>query len=131
MSDKMLSRPSASSTSLSMPDIPLKSHSTKKISSLYEIEYLKEEYKSLIQNTSRQVKEYSQASRFDSNHISASSSEQFITFEIPLEFPKEWIATLNSGLVMVTLFPNFMMALANPNLLEALKVQIQNVGAPQ
>ncbi|KAK5826225.1 hypothetical protein PVK06_021141 [Gossypium arboreum] len=40
-------------------------------------------------------------------------------------------ATLNSGLVMVTLFPNFTMALADPNLTTALNVQIQIVGAPQ
>ncbi|KAK5832181.1 hypothetical protein PVK06_015981 [Gossypium arboreum] len=33
-------------------------------------------------------------------------------------------ATLNSGLVMVTLFPNFTIALADPNLTIALKVQI-------
>lgn len=38
--------------------------------------------------------------------------------------------TLNSKLVMVTLFPNFTMALADPNILTALKVQIQIVGAP-
>ncbi|KAK9006526.1 hypothetical protein V6N11_035562 [Hibiscus sabdariffa] len=40
-------------------------------------------------------------------------------------------ATMNNGLVMVTLFLNFTMALADPNLLEALKVQIHIVGAPQ
>ncbi|KAH1120852.1 hypothetical protein J1N35_004012 [Gossypium stocksii] len=40
-------------------------------------------------------------------------------------------ATLNSGLVMVTLFPNFTMSLHDPNLLTALKVQIQIIGAPQ
>ncbi|KAG8482389.1 hypothetical protein CXB51_027288 [Gossypium anomalum] len=40
-------------------------------------------------------------------------------------------ATLNTGLVMVTLFPNFTMALADPNLLSALQVQIQIAGAPQ
>ncbi|KAG8492315.1 hypothetical protein CXB51_009806 [Gossypium anomalum] len=40
-------------------------------------------------------------------------------------------ATLNSGLVMVTLFPNFTMALADPNLTSALKVQVQIAGAPQ
>ncbi|KAK8322522.1 hypothetical protein V6Z12_A12G172200 [Gossypium hirsutum] len=32
---------------------------------------------------------------------------------------------------MVTLFPNFTMALADPNLTKALKVQIQIAGAPQ
>ncbi|KAH1031652.1 hypothetical protein J1N35_043826 [Gossypium stocksii] len=125
-----------------MPSIPLKSHFAKKTSSLYEVDYLKEE-------------------------------DKFVTLEIPLEFPKEWMqagyshirfgvirvvlnyhgaegkpliarialldskylkyqhtciatieATLNSSLVIVTLFPNFMMALIDPNLLEALKVQI-------
>ncbi|KAH1122498.1 hypothetical protein J1N35_005658 [Gossypium stocksii] len=207
MSDKMLSRPSNSSTSFSMSSISLKSHSVKKISSLYGIDYLREEdkvqptnlstinpystykkahfspirfIKTLIHSTSKQVKEYIQASRFDSNPISTSTSEQFITLETPPEFPKEWIqagyshihfgsihlalnyhgvegkpveariailnsryleyqhafiatieASLNSSLVMVTLFPNFTMALADPNLLSALQVQIQIVGALQ
>lgn len=40
-------------------------------------------------------------------------------------------ATLNSGLVMVTLFPSFTMYLHDPNLTIALKVQIQIGGAPQ
>ncbi|KAK8501653.1 hypothetical protein V6N11_000125 [Hibiscus sabdariffa] len=40
-------------------------------------------------------------------------------------------ATMNNGLFMVMLFPNFTMALADPNLMEALKVQIHIVGAPQ
>ncbi|KAK5818704.1 hypothetical protein PVK06_023648 [Gossypium arboreum] len=40
-------------------------------------------------------------------------------------------ATLTSGLVMVTLFPNFTMELTDPNKLTTLKVQIQIVGAPQ
>ncbi|KAH1107911.1 hypothetical protein J1N35_011679, partial [Gossypium stocksii] len=127
------------------------------ISSLYEIDYLKEEDK-----------------------VQPTDLPTFVTLEIPLEFPKEWMkagyshihfgairqalnyhgakrkpvivrialldsryleyqnaciatieTTLNSGLVMVTLFPNFTMALADPNLLEALKVQIQIVGALQ
>ncbi|KAA3470098.1 MP domain-containing protein [Gossypium australe] len=50
---------------------------------------------------------------------------------IYLEYQHVCIATietiLNSGLVMVTLFPNFTMALADRNLLTALKI----VGAPQ
>ncbi|KAG8483875.1 hypothetical protein CXB51_022610 [Gossypium anomalum] len=40
-------------------------------------------------------------------------------------------ATLNTRLVMVTLFLNFTMALVDPNLLSTLQVQIQIVGAPQ
>ncbi|KAK9008520.1 hypothetical protein V6N11_075409 [Hibiscus sabdariffa] len=40
-------------------------------------------------------------------------------------------ATMNNGLVMVTLFPNFTMALEDPNLMDALKVQIHIVGAQQ
>ncbi|KAK5793471.1 hypothetical protein PVK06_034620 [Gossypium arboreum] len=190
-----------------MPNFPLKSHSTKKISSLYEIEYLDERDKvqptdlptvnpyaahkkapfspirtirTLIQGYSKQVREYIQDSRFDNYPIIVASPEQFVTLEIPAEFPREWTragythihfgairlalnyhgtvgkivvvrialldsryleyqnacittieATLNSRLVMVTLFPNFTMALANPNLTTALKVQIQIAGAPQ
>ncbi|KAK5842484.1 hypothetical protein PVK06_004848 [Gossypium arboreum] len=180
-----------------MPSIPLKSQSAKNIYSLFEIDYLKEEdifqptnlptvnpyaaYKkspfslikpvnALIHSSSKQVKEYIQASWFYSYLIFASSSEQFVTPDIPPKFPREWIqagyshihfgavrlalnyhgtkgklvvakialldsryleyqhaciatieATLNLGLVMVTLFPNFKMALVDPNLLEALK----------
>ncbi|KAK8980709.1 hypothetical protein V6N11_073024 [Hibiscus sabdariffa] len=40
-------------------------------------------------------------------------------------------ATMNNGLVMVTPFPNFTMALEDPNLMDALKVQIHIVGAQQ
>ncbi|KAL4388578.1 hypothetical protein GQ457_09G008110 [Hibiscus cannabinus] len=40
-------------------------------------------------------------------------------------------ATMNNGLVMVTLFPDFTMALVDPNLMDALKVQIHIIGAPQ
>ncbi|CDP20491.1 unnamed protein product [Coffea canephora] len=39
--------------------------------------------------------------------------------------------TLNAGTVFVTLFPNFNMSLADPHLLEALKVQVQIIGAEQ
>ncbi|KAG8493198.1 hypothetical protein CXB51_010612 [Gossypium anomalum] len=133
-----------------------------------------------IQKSSKRPKEYIQASRFDSYPISASSTEQFVTLEIPPEFPRDWKqagyshihfgavhlalnyhgtagkpvvarialldlryleyqnaciatveATLNTGLVMVTLFPNFTMALEDPNLLSTLQVQIQIAGAPQ
>ncbi|KAK8283761.1 hypothetical protein V6Z12_D08G115900 [Gossypium hirsutum] len=38
-------------------------------------------------------------------------------------------ATLSSGMAMVTLFPNFTMSLQDPNLMDALKVQIQIVNA--
>ncbi|KAG8478431.1 hypothetical protein CXB51_028256 [Gossypium anomalum] len=207
MSDKTLSKPSTSSTSISLPTTPFKSHSAKKISSLYEVEYLDEDSKiqpanlplvnpyiayqkpsfspinsinTLIQKSSKRPKEYIQTSRFDSYPISASSTEQFVTLEIPPEFPRDWKqagyshihfgtvrlalnyhgtagkpvvarialldsryleyqnaciatveATLNTGLVMVTLFPNFTMALADPNLLSTLQVQIQIAGALQ
>lgn len=40
-------------------------------------------------------------------------------------------ATLNIRAVIVTLFPNFTMALSDPNLLSALQVQIQIVRAQQ
>ncbi|PKI64265.1 hypothetical protein CRG98_015338 [Punica granatum] len=39
--------------------------------------------------------------------------------------------TLNVGTVFVTSFPNFNMALSDPRLLTALKVQLQITGAPQ
>ncbi|KAK5810874.1 hypothetical protein PVK06_026191 [Gossypium arboreum] len=136
--------------------------------------------RTLIKGSTKQVREYIQASWFDSYPISAASPEQFVTLEIPAEFPAEWKragythihfgairlalnyhgtagkpvvtrialldsryleyqnaciatieATLNSSLVMVTLFPNFTMVLADLNLPTALKVQIQIAGAPQ
>ncbi|KAH1083479.1 hypothetical protein J1N35_023240 [Gossypium stocksii] len=200
------SRPSISKALVSMPSFPLKSHFVKKISYLYEATYLKEDEKiqpmelptvnpysaykkhllsplkiirSLIQNSPKQVREYVQASKFDSHLITGDTTEKFVNLEIPPEFPKEWSdarytnihfgairlalnyhgtegkpvvarialldsrylkyqdaciatieATLNSGLVMVTLFPNFTMSLHDPNLLTVLKVQIQIMGAP-
>ncbi|KAG8493395.1 hypothetical protein CXB51_010802 [Gossypium anomalum] len=45
MTEKTLSKPSTSSISISLPSTPFKSHSEKKISSLYEVEYLDEESK--------------------------------------------------------------------------------------
>ncbi|KAG7547611.1 Viral movement protein [Arabidopsis suecica] len=38
--------------------------------------------------------------------------------------------TLNAGTVFITLFPNFNVSLQDPNLLKALKVQLQIIGAP-
>ncbi|KAK8999792.1 hypothetical protein V6N11_065288 [Hibiscus sabdariffa] len=189
-----------------MNDSTLKSHKSKKVASLYEIDYYEEgeiqptelplvnpylayqkssfsplkSIKSLIHTPSKTVKEYVQSSRFDSCPITGSAQEQWVTLEIPAEFPRRWIetgyshihfgairlslnyhgvegkpvvarialldtrylkyedaciatveATMNNGLIMVTLFPNFTMALADPNLMEALKVQIHIVGAPQ
>ncbi|KAK9032916.1 hypothetical protein V6N11_017958 [Hibiscus sabdariffa] len=145
------------------------SHTSKKISSLYEVEYSED---NKIQPTQLPV--------FGYHYITGSAAEQFVTLEIPPEFPKGWIeagyshihfgairlalnyygaegkpvvarialldtrylkyqdacigtveATMNNGLVMVTLFPNFTMALEDPNLMDALKVQIHIVGAQQ
>ena len=39
--------------------------------------------------------------------------------------------TLNAGIVFATLFPNFNMSLSDPHLLDALKVQVQIIGANQ
>ncbi|KAK5820054.1 hypothetical protein PVK06_025098 [Gossypium arboreum] len=103
-----------------MPSFPLKTHSSKKISYLYEATYLRGEekvqptelptvnpystykkttfspvksIKSLIQHSPKQVQEYVQASRFDSHLISGDSAEKFVNLEIPPEFPKEWADT--------------------------------------
>ncbi|KAK9047700.1 hypothetical protein V6N11_053536 [Hibiscus sabdariffa] len=95
----------------------LKSHSSKKISSLYEVEYSEDNkvqptqlpvinpylayqksstsiirsIKSLIHTQSKYVKEYVQSSRFDKHYITGSTTEQFVTLEIPSEFPKGWM----------------------------------------
>lgn len=203
MTDTSHSSPSTSKSQVTMPDFPLKSHTAKNISSLYEVTYFSEEekiqptdlplvnpystyrkptfspiksIKSLIHTTPKNVREYVQSSRFDKHFITEAAKEQFVTLEIPADFPGNWInagyshihfgairlalnyhgtdgkpvvarialldtrylkyqdacigtieATLNNGLIMVTLFPNFTMALADPHLLDALKVQIQIV----
>ncbi|KAK9010362.1 hypothetical protein V6N11_036873 [Hibiscus sabdariffa] len=202
-----VSRSSSSRSLVSMDVNPkLKSHSSKKISSLYEVEYSEDKkiqpthlpvinpylayqkpstswihnIRSLIHSPPKTVKEYVQSSSFDKHYITGLAAEQFVTLEIPSEFPKGWIdagyshihfgavrlalnyhgsdgkavvarialldtryltyqdacigtveASMNNGLVMVTLFPNFTMALKDPNLMDALKVQIHIVGAQQ
>ncbi|PKI50937.1 hypothetical protein CRG98_028667 [Punica granatum] len=134
----------------------------------------------LIRQSPHRVKEYVQSTRFDQHPIQASEVEQFVTLQIPPEFPRQWISqgnthihfgairlalsyhgrkglpvvarmalldtrfleyqhackgtietTLNAGTVFVTLFPNFNMAFSDPQLLTALKVQLQITGAPQ
>uniref|UniRef100_A0A6N2MSN9 Uncharacterized protein n=1 Tax=Salix viminalis TaxID=40686 RepID=A0A6N2MSN9_SALVM len=126
------------------------------------------------------TKEYVQASSFDQHKIPATSREQFVTLEIPSEFPEQWITqgythihfgairlalsyhgrkglpvaarlalldtryleyqhacigsletTLNCGTVVVTFYPNFNMALDDPQLHHFLKVQLQITGADQ
>ncbi|KAG8492316.1 hypothetical protein CXB51_009828 [Gossypium anomalum] len=113
----MTTKSLTSSSLVTLLEFPFKSHSAKKISSLYEIEYLNEEDKvqptdlpdvnpysayrksafspiksirTLIKGSSKQVREYVQSSRFDSFPIYASSPEQLVALEIPAEFPTEW-----------------------------------------
>ncbi|KAK8990555.1 hypothetical protein V6N11_009247 [Hibiscus sabdariffa] len=202
-----ISRSSSSRSLVSMEaNLKLKTQSSKKISSLYEVEYSEDKkiqptqlplvnpylaykkpqtslyrsIKSLIHSSPKPVKEYVQSSSFDKYYITRSATEQFITVEIPSEFPKGWIeagyshihfgairlalnyhgsdgkpvvarialldtrylryqdacigtveATMNNGLVMVTLFPDFIMAIEDPNLMDALKIQVHIVGAQQ
>ncbi|KAL4308338.1 hypothetical protein GQ457_01G014800 [Hibiscus cannabinus] len=199
-----ISRSSSSRSLVSMNINPqLKSQ---KISSLYEVEYSEDNkiqptqlpvinpylayqkpqtslirsIRSLIHTSPKGPKEYVQSSSFDKHYITGLAAEQFVTLEIPSDFPKGWIgagysyihfgairlalsyhgsegkpvvarialldtrylkyqdacigtveATMNGGLVMVTFFPNFIMALQDPNLIDALKVQVHIVGAPQ
>ncbi|KAK5833203.1 hypothetical protein PVK06_017020 [Gossypium arboreum] len=136
MVEKILPRPSTSSTSFSMPSIPIKPRSAKKISSLYEIDYLKEEDK--VQPTdfptridaSRLLRYPFWSNLFRTNYHGVGGKPVVIRIALLdskyLEYQHVYIiaikATLNSGLVMVTLFPNFTMALADPNFLIAVKV---------
>ncbi|KAL4353393.1 hypothetical protein GQ457_06G039960 [Hibiscus cannabinus] len=182
-----VSRSSSSRSLVSMNINPkLKSQ---KISSLYEVEYSEDNkiqptqlpvvnpylayqkpptslirsIKSLIHASPKGPKEYVQSSSFDKHYITGLAAEQFVTLEIPSDFPKGWMeagyshihfgavrlalsyhgsegkpvvarialldtrylkyqdacigtveATMNSGLVMVTFFPNFIMALQDP-----------------
>ncbi|KAG5255169.1 movement protein [Salix suchowensis] len=136
--------------------------------------------KTLIKNPPKMTKEYVQASSFDQHKIPATSREQFVTLEIPSEFPEQWITqgythihfgairlalsyhgrkglpvaarlalldtryleyqhacigsletTLNCGTMVVTFYPNFNMALDDPQLHHFLKVQLQITGADQ
>jgi len=136
--------------------------------------------KTLIKQPSRVAKEYVQASSFDQHKILTPSREQFVTLEIPSEFPGQWIfqgytyihfgdirlalsyhgrkglpvearltlldtryleyqhacigsleTTLNCGIVVVTFYPNFNMALDDPQFHHFLKVQLQITGADQ
>ncbi|KAK5846938.1 hypothetical protein PVK06_003239 [Gossypium arboreum] len=162
MTDKMLARPSTSSTPISLPDFPLKSHSAKKISSLYEVEYLDKRDKvqptdlpTLCQNNLLPLEilaefpaEWARAGythiyfgaiRLALNYHGTAGKPVVVRIVLLdsryLEYQNVCIATieaiLNSGIITVTLFPNFTMALADPNLTTALKVQIQIAGAPQ
>lgn len=45
----------------------------------------------LIKQLVRVVKEYIQASKFDQFPIQATSREQFVTFQIPLDSPHQWM----------------------------------------
>ncbi|EOY20720.1 Uncharacterized protein TCM_012065 [Theobroma cacao] len=136
--------------------------------------------KTLIKHSPKAPKEYIQSTRFDEHFIQGDQAEQFVTLQIPLEFPQQWIHhgyshihfgavrlalnyhgregqsvvahmalldsryikyehacigtvedTLNTKTLIVTLFPNYTMALCDPNLLSALKVQVQIIRAPQ
>ncbi|KAK5813620.1 hypothetical protein PVK06_029071 [Gossypium arboreum] len=137
MAENMLAHPSTSSTRISLPDFPMKSHSAKKISSLYEIEYLSEKDK--VQptdlptvNPNAAYRSFTRAdcySRDSSRIFSRMKTCRYLEYQNACIATIE--ATLNSGLVMVTLFPNFTMALVDPNLTKALKVQIQIARAPQ
>ncbi|KAK8592953.1 hypothetical protein V6N12_045045 [Hibiscus sabdariffa] len=117
MSENTLSKSSSSRSLISMNDSAFKSHKAKKIASLYEIDYYEEgkiqptelplvnpylayqkssfsplkSIKSLIHTPSKAVKEYVQSSRFDSCPITGSAQEQWVTLEIPSEFPRRWI----------------------------------------
>lgn len=102
---------------LSLPEFPFRSHSARKISSLYEVEYFTKEekiqatnlhlvnpysayqkpsfspvksIKSLITTRRKAVKQYVQSSKFDKNLIYRGQEEQFVTLEIPYHFPQEW-----------------------------------------
>ncbi|KAK8590174.1 hypothetical protein V6N12_024556 [Hibiscus sabdariffa] len=143
----------------------LRSYSSKKISSLYEVEYSEDSkiqptqlpvvnpylayqksstsiirsIKSLIHAPSKSVKEYVQSSRLALNYHGVEGKPVVARIALLdtryLKYQDACIgtveATMNNGLVMVTLFPNFTMALEDPNLMDALKVQIHIVGAQQ
>ncbi|KAJ6979222.1 hypothetical protein NC653_027397 [Populus alba x Populus x berolinensis] len=109
--------------------------------------------KTLIKQPSRVAKEYVQASSFDQHKIPATSPEQFLALSyhgrkgLPvaarlalldtryLEYQHACIGslemTLNCDTVVVTFYPNFNMALDDPQLHNFLKVQLQITGADQ
>ncbi|KAK8487578.1 hypothetical protein V6N11_066568 [Hibiscus sabdariffa] len=83
-------RSSSSRSLVSMEVNPnLRSYSSKKISSLYEVEYSED---NKIQPTQLPVvNPYLAYQKFDKHYITGSATEQFVTLEIPSEFPKGWI----------------------------------------
>ncbi|KAK4737240.1 hypothetical protein R3W88_000937 [Solanum pinnatisectum] len=96
---------------------------------------------SLVQQKPKGVNEYVVVSKLDQHPILANQEEQFITLQMRRIFPgngKSWHAnfgtseiTLNTGTIFVTIFPNFNMSRQNPYMTEALKIQVQILGAPK
>ncbi|KAK8990237.1 hypothetical protein V6N11_008943 [Hibiscus sabdariffa] len=132
-----VSRSSSSRSLVSMEVNPkLKSHSSKKISSLYEVEY-SEDKKGWIDAGYSHI--HFGAVRLALNYHGSDGKAvvarialldtRYLTYQDACIGTVE--ETMNNGLVMVTLFPNFTMALQDPNLMDALKVQIHIVGAQQ
>ncbi|KAK8489539.1 hypothetical protein V6N12_013879 [Hibiscus sabdariffa] len=144
-----VSRSSSSRSLVSMEVNPkLKSHSSKKISSLYEVEYSEDKKFVTLEIPSEFPKGWIDAG-YSHIHFGAvrlalnyhGSDGKAVVARIALldtrylTYQDACIGTveetMNNGLVMVTLFPNFTMALQDPNLMDALKVQIHIVGAQQ
>ncbi|KAK9008527.1 hypothetical protein V6N11_075416 [Hibiscus sabdariffa] len=125
----IVSRSSSSRSLVSMEVNPkLKSHSSKKISSLYE-GWIEEEYSHIHFGAIKLALNYHGVEGKPVVARIALLDTRYLKYQDVCIGTVE--ATVNNGLVMVTLFPNFTMALENPNLMDAFKVHIHIVGAQQ
>ncbi|KAK9008530.1 hypothetical protein V6N11_075419 [Hibiscus sabdariffa] len=124
-----VSRSSSSRSLVSVEVNPkLKSHSSKKISSLYE-GWIEVGYSHIHFGAIRLALNYHGVEGKPVVARIALLDTRYLKYQDACIGIVE--ATMNNGLVMVTLFPNFTMAIEDPNLIDALKVQIHIVGAQQ
>ncbi|KAK6786291.1 hypothetical protein RDI58_014816 [Solanum bulbocastanum] len=109
---------------------------------------------SLVKQNPKGVNEYVAAVKPDQHPILAKQEEQFITLQMPKDFPLQWkslgfshihfgafiVALTYHGrkcqpvvarTAFVTIFPNFNISLQDPYLTEVLKILVQILGAPQ
>ncbi|MED6127661.1 hypothetical protein PIB30_090122 [Stylosanthes scabra] len=107
----------------------------------------------ITRNPSPPVKEIVQSSSLQQCGLQATTSEQYVTIEIPQDLIREYLAqnythlhlgaeyqnaligalvtTLTNGGVILTISPDFTMRLTDPTLSQRIKIQVQLIGAIQ
>ncbi|PKI43692.1 hypothetical protein CRG98_035891 [Punica granatum] len=119
MTSSSATTPSTTDVALSV-ETPFQKSFESKLDALYEVSYLSENDKisstnlppinlyttfskqpsfspirsirHLIRQSPHRVKEYVQSTRFDQHPIQVSKAKQFMTLQIPQEFPRQWIS---------------------------------------